>query len=104
MTYFEKLKDPRWQKKRLQILDRDNFCCTQCAGTSEQLHVHHLVYKGSNPWDTGDEYLTTLCKNCHDREEKMVKKVKEIINNYTLCCGTIEPIYDYLLKFEDYAE
>ena len=24
MTYKEKLLDPRWQKKRLQILDRDN--------------------------------------------------------------------------------
>lgn len=27
MTYAEKLKDPRWQKKRLRILERDAFAC-----------------------------------------------------------------------------
>jgi hypothetical protein len=25
--YSDKLKDPRWQKKRLQIMERDNWCC-----------------------------------------------------------------------------
>ena len=40
MGYSEKLKDPRWQKKRLEILERDNFRCQYCgdknAGTKQQ--------------------------------------------------------------------
>jgi 5-methylcytosine-specific restriction endonuclease McrA len=64
-TYSEKLKDPRWQKKRLEILQRDNWQCYYCGDTKTTLHVHHEMYLGSNPWDTPDACLTTLCEDCH---------------------------------------
>jgi len=64
--YSEKLKDPRWQKKRLQILERDNWACYWCGDKETTLHVHHLWYQGRNPWDTEDEGLQTLCSECHD--------------------------------------
>lgn len=64
-TYSEKLKDPRWQKKRLEILQRDNWQCYYCGDTKTTLHVHHEMYLGNNPWDTPDECLTTLCEDCH---------------------------------------
>lgn len=63
-TYSEKLRDPRWQKKRLQILNRDNFTCQWCQDTESTLHIHHLKYKG-DPWDIEDEFLITLCETCH---------------------------------------
>ena len=28
-TYKQKLKDPRWQKKRLKVLERDDWKCTR---------------------------------------------------------------------------
>lgn len=65
MTYQEKLRDPRWQRKRLKILERDNFECTDCGNDSIELHVHHKVYSKGDPWDSPDEHLATLCKNCH---------------------------------------
>jgi hypothetical protein len=34
MKYSDKLKDPRWQKKRLEVFERDGWCC-QCCGDSE---------------------------------------------------------------------
>ena len=34
-TYTELLKDPRWQKKRLEIYERDNFTCNQCKNTKK---------------------------------------------------------------------
>ena len=65
-TYLEKLRDPRWQKKRLEILQRDEFKCRECGDTSTELHVHHLKYrKSKNPWDSENDELITLCKNCH---------------------------------------
>jgi 5-methylcytosine-specific restriction endonuclease McrA len=66
MTYKSKLKDPRWQKKRLKILERDNWCCTCCADNEIELQVHHLKYSGE-PWDIEDEHLTTLCAECHSK-------------------------------------
>lgn len=39
--YSQLLKDPRWQKKRLEILDRDDWKCTHCEAEHKTLHVHH---------------------------------------------------------------
>lgn len=84
MTYSEKLKDPRWQKKRLEVLNRDNFMCTQCCDSRKTLHVHHLKYNG-NPWDVEIKYLKTLCEDCHKEEsferesaeENLIRTLKE---------------------------
>lgn len=42
--YSEKLKDPRWQKKRLEILNRDEFACRFCGDNKSTLNVHHISY------------------------------------------------------------
>ena len=73
MNYYEKLKDPRWQKKRLEILDRDRFTCQNCLSEENTLHVHHIAYVGSNPWETPNKLLQTLCEKCHNDEEKSLK-------------------------------
>ena len=66
-TYAQKLKDPRWQKKRLKILERDKFTCRSCEDASRTLHVHHLYYdKDLKPWENEDDDLVTLCEDCHE--------------------------------------
>lgn len=65
LTYSEKLKDPRWQKKRLEILNRDEFKCTFCKDESSTLHVHHIAY-AKDPWDVPNEDLITVCCHCHE--------------------------------------
>ena len=69
--YAERLKDPRWQKKRLEILKRDNYKCTSpvCGGGSSVLQVHHMKYTKGDPWDTPDEFLITLCSDCHSKKQ-----------------------------------
>ena len=64
MTYKEKLLDPRWQKKRLEILDRDNFTCQLCDDKTSTLHIHHHEYH-HNPWDVENEKLIAYCEHCH---------------------------------------
>jgi len=67
MTYADKLKDPRWQKKRLQIMDRDGFQCQMCFDREETLTVHHKKYiYGKEPWEYDGKYLITLCEDCHE--------------------------------------
>ena len=46
-TYQEKLKHPKWQKKRLEILQRDEFKCVHCLDGESTLHVHHNMYLGN---------------------------------------------------------
>jgi len=74
-TYSEKLRDPRWQKKRLEILERDGWQCKLCLSKEKTLHVHHLLYlKGSQPWDYDSNSLITLCEVCHQKEPEEVKR------------------------------
>jgi len=69
MSYSDKLKDPRWQKKRLFILERAGWACQCCKDTKSTLHIHHLVYSKGAPWDAPDDTLECLCDGCHDFRE-----------------------------------
>lgn len=67
--YAEKLKDPRWQKKRLEVLERGGWKCFECGNKRKTLHVHHREYeKGREPWDYDDDIYVVLCKSCHKAE------------------------------------
>lgn len=78
--YYQRLKDPRWQKKRLDIMDRDNFSCQICGATKKTLNIHHkryLVHK--EIWDVPDSLLVTLCEDCHQQEaENLTSVVQDI--------------------------
>jgi hypothetical protein len=80
MTYSEKLKDPRWQKKRLEVLQRDGFTCCDCSDTKKTLHVHHKSYsKGRDPWDYPDDNFSTLCEDCHKSRHNKAAIVSELL-------------------------
>jgi len=69
--YYEKLKHPLWQKKRLKVLENYNFKCYKCEDKETTLHIHHLYYdnKYKNPWDYPDDALIALCEDCHEVEK-----------------------------------
>ena len=62
MSYKDILKDRRWQKRRLEILNRDDFRCRICPDEStDNIHVHHKSYiNNKEPWDYADNYLITV--------------------------------------------
>lgn len=43
-SYQEWLKDPRWIKRRNEILTRDKNTCQFCGAQDKYLHVHHKYY------------------------------------------------------------
>ena len=66
MSYSDKLRLPKWQRKRLEILSRDNFICCNCSDNETELQVHHKEYKnGCEPWEYDNSNFETLCKDCH---------------------------------------
>ena len=75
MTYYQHLlHDPRWQRKRLQIFERDAWACQKCGTDVRELHVHHRWYEGNAPWAVPSTALITLCDCCH-REISMASQV-----------------------------
>lgn len=84
-TYYEKLKDPRWQKKRLEILERDNFKCSQCRDGENTLNVHHGYYTTNyNPWDYPNETLHTVCEMCHEEFECVKHDIHRALGSYSI--------------------
>lgn len=63
-NYSDYLKDPRWQKLRLLVMQRDNFTCTLCGDNRTTLNVHHEAYNGK-PWNISIDLLKTTCMHCH---------------------------------------
>jgi hypothetical protein len=65
-AYSDLLKDPRWQKKRLEVLEAAGWSCERCGDKTRTLHVHHKKYRrGADPWEYDREELQSLCEPCH---------------------------------------
>jgi 5-methylcytosine-specific restriction endonuclease McrA len=75
-SYLEKLKDPRWQRKRLEIFQRDDWKCVECGDYESTLHVHHEEYSGADPWDTPSDKLKTLCEDCHSKKGSKINQIE----------------------------
>ena len=92
MTYSDKLKSPKWQKKRLEIMQRDGFKCKICDCESETLHVHHIDYSDNlAPWEYSNNRLITLCKGHH----AMIHGRDQII----IINQGILSVYDFIQKY-----
>lgn len=86
--YSDLLKHPKWQKKRLEILNRDNFSCQRCFDDESMLIVHHLFYrKNKNPWEYPNFALVTLCQDCHESEHDFdeLNKDSDLVDDLKKC-------------------
>jgi len=72
-SYPKKLRHPLWQKKRLEILNRDGWKCACCKEDQEMLFVHHIVYHyKAKPWEYDNSELITFCDKCHKFEHALL--------------------------------
>ena len=77
-AYWELLRHPNWQRKRLEVMQRDNFLCQQCGSADKTLNVHHTYYtKGAMPWEYPIESLRTFCEECHSGYHATNEKLKK---------------------------
>jgi hypothetical protein len=101
MKYSDKLKDPRWQKKRLKILERDEWQCQKCGEKENTLHVHHLRYfPNKEPWEYLDEDLLTLCCDCHEYETEARKEYEsqliDMLRAMRFLADDVQGVMDFL--------
>lgn len=82
MDYKEQIKSPKWQKRRLEIMEKDNFTCQLCGDTETMLNVHHLSYhRDRNIWEYEDWELMTLCENCHKDEHSSLDDLNSYVES-----------------------
>jgi hypothetical protein len=66
-AYSKSLRDPRWQKKRLEILQARGWKCEECGDKTKELQVHHGYYdRMLKPWEYEDSTMRVMCETCHD--------------------------------------
>lgn len=77
-TYREKLLDPRWQRRRLEILQAADFTCLDCGRKDRTLHVHHQRYlPNREPWEYPDELLRCVCEVCHTAHGDVAAQISD---------------------------
>jgi hypothetical protein len=86
-SYYEKLRDPRWQKKRLEVMEFNEFSCEVCGDNSTTLNVHHKEYfKDQEPWEYAVRQLACICENCHEETHDQLDLLKWVCS-YALLDG-----------------
>src|SRR5437016_1991470 len=94
-SYSEHRRHPKWQKKRLKIVEAAGFKCQECGADDVILNVHHSYYKnGRAVWDYPDESLKCLCENCHKKIQEIQNRLHQQINKLN---------YNGLLRLLGYA-
>lgn len=74
-------KHPLWQKKRSEILSRDDFKCSKCGCTNKQLHVHHSYYtRGLALWEYPNYCYITMCCDCHSDNHILKNLIKDALS------------------------
>lgn len=80
--YLEKLRDPRWQKLRLEVLNAAQWRCEWCGAGQDDgrnTQIHHGYYsKGCEPWEYPRENLYVLCEPCHEQAESLKQELFEV--------------------------
>ena len=80
MPYWQQLKHPLWQRKRLEVFQRDGFMCQRCCAEDQPLHAHHKLYiKGRMAWEYAADDLTTLCDSCHESEHVELDEFRQTV-------------------------
>lgn len=82
-------RDVRWQKLRLEVMQRDGWVCCMCKErkNEELLHVHHKIYPKGPVWDIDPYYLATLCEGCHEKVTQLKREVGSVLDDPVLFEG-----------------
>ena len=85
-SYNSKLRDARWQRKRLEVMNRDKWTCRCCGvyGDGVVFNVHHAYYEsGKNPWEYPSDSLVTWCSDCHSIMHDYLQILNKSVCNMT---------------------
>jgi hypothetical protein len=94
-SYYELLKDPRWQRARLEVMEAADFKCGECGDSESTLNVHHGYYeKDTKPWEYIDSTLHCLCESCHQEYHHRMERIKFLMG--TLPLQDLDAVLGYL--------
>lgn len=100
--YKSQYMHPKWQKRRLEILDGAGYQCQSCEDTEKTLHVHHKRYiKGRDVWDYADADLEVLCADCHKHEHWQRDELNKMVA--TMCSQEVAELLCIIAGIKSYT-
>jgi len=86
-NYAQKLQDPRWQRKRLEVMQAAGWACVICGDKDEELNVHHPAYSAYHePWEYSN--LQCICRTCHTIQhlpkQKLMLHAKQMVTEHVV--------------------
>ena len=100
--YKSQYLHPKWQKRRLEILEAAGYQCQTCDDTEKTLHVHHKRYiKGRDVWDYADDDLEVLCADCHKHEHWQRDELNKMVS--TMCSEQVADLLCIIAGMKSYA-
>jgi 5-methylcytosine-specific restriction endonuclease McrA len=100
VSFFAKYKDPRWQRKRLEVMEASDFKCENCGANNKTLNVHHKSYKKNHaPWDYENEELECLCEDCHSYKHDIKNRLAAALHEFKTKPNYSESPEEELLGF-----
>jgi len=80
-SYVDQYNDHRWQKKRLEIIERENYICQYCHSQGNELRVHHTYYdKNKKVWEYDNDTLLCLCQRCHSDLHEFLENINRLVS------------------------
>jgi len=77
MTYREQIDHPLWKERSAAFKEEVDCGQCRCCGTDRNLTVHHKRYlRDGYLWEVPDEWLETLCWNCHRRRHEVESAIR----------------------------
>jgi hypothetical protein len=98
-SYASQYTNPKWQKCRLEALNRAGFSCSICHDTKTQLHVHHINYeRGKDVWDYQNKNFVVLCNQCHEEVHAAITVSMKEVRSALSCSSEIEQKKDDIIR------
>lgn len=94
--YIDLLRDPRWQRKRLEALEAGDWKCCHCSTTTKPLNVHHKKYrKGAKPWEYDLSELEVRCDDCHKDIHALQDELSAVVAKCSGRTALVEELIAY---------
>lgn len=98
--YQQLLLDPRWQRRRLEVMGRNDFTCESCSDSESTLNVHHVRYqRGVKPWEYKDEELLCLCQPCHEERHDKTNVLLDMLAQTPAMCLNMDDAISWLAGY-----
>jgi 5-methylcytosine-specific restriction endonuclease McrA len=84
----EQRRDPRWERKRLEIRQRDDCTCRDCGTTGHELQGHHTFsHRGLAPWEYPGWVMICLWEPCRAWGTKITNALLRVWGRFSITDG-----------------